>query len=120
MLANVAPDSNPQPCWTNDSEALDIDEGEPGAIEPLPQPDEPELTANDNLLSIQQSWMQFLYQLLKVGGPAVAVLLAFRLIVVPLLAAGNSLVALVLAIAVGAFLVTYGVGAVIKELRHSD
>ncbi|HEY9663823.1 MAG TPA: hypothetical protein V6C65_35695 [Allocoleopsis sp.] len=118
----MAPDSKPQ-CTsyqTDDFEALNIDEGEPGIIDPLSELNESELTADTNFLDIQRSWMQFLYQLLKVGGPAVAVLLAFRLIVVPLLAAGNSLVALVLAIAVSAFLVTYGITVLIKELRRSN
>jgi len=61
---------------------------------------------------------QFLSLLLITGGWTVAVLLAFRFVLVPLLTAGNTPVALTLAIAVSIFLVVCAAGALVRELKR--
>ncbi|MBD2498421.1 hypothetical protein [Nostoc sp. FACHB-280] len=102
-------------------EVLDIDESEPGALQPYspyPQAGKPEVSTHDVSLSEWASWRQFLSLLLRTGGWTVAVLLAFRFVLVPLLTAGNTPVALTLAIAVGIFLVLCAVGAVVRELKR--
>lgn len=103
------------------SEVLDIDESEPGALQPYssyPQTNKPEISADDVSLSEWASWRQFLSLLLRTGGWTVAVLLAFRFVLVPLLTVGNTPVALTLAIAVGIFLVLCAVGALVRELKR--
>ena len=102
-------------------ELLDIDESEPGELQPYsryPQADKPEILVNDALLSEWESWRQFLSLLLKTGGWTVAVLLAFRLVVMSLVAAGNNPVALTLAIAVSVFLILCAVGALVREFKR--
>jgi hypothetical protein len=101
-------------------ETLDIDESEPGELQaysPYPQADKPEILV-DISSSDWASWQQFLSLLLRTGGWTVAVLLAFRFVLMPLLAAGNTPVALTLAIAVGIFLVLCAVGALVKEIKR--
>lgn len=99
-------------------EVLDIGESEPGALQPYPQADKPEVLVDDAPPSELVSWRQFLSLLLKTGGWTVAVLLAFRFVLVPLLTAGNTPVALTLAIAVSIFLVLCAVGALVRELKR--
>jgi hypothetical protein len=99
----------------------DINESDPGALQPYspyPQADKPEVLVDDAPLSESASWRQFLSILLKTGGWTVAVLLAFRFVLVPLLTAGNTPVALTLAIAVSIFLVLCAVGALVRELKR--
>jgi hypothetical protein len=99
----------------------DINESDPGVLQPYspyPQTDKPEISADDVSLSEWASWRQFLSLLLRTGGWTVAVLLAFRFVLVPLLTAGNTPVALTLAIAVSIFLVLCAVGALVRELKR--
>lgn len=101
-------------------EVLDIDESERGELQPYPphpQASKPEILV-DFSLEEGASWRQFLSLLLLTGGWTVAVLLAFRFVLVPLLAAGNTPVALTLAIAVSIFLVLCAVGALVRELKR--
>ncbi len=63
--------------------------------------------------------LPLLYRLLQVGGWTVSVLITFRLVMIPLLAAGSSPVTLTLAIGISTFLVLCGICAVIKELESS-
>lgn len=60
---------------------------------------------------------QFLIGLVTIGGPAAALLISFRFVIIPLLAAGSSPVSLVLAISVGLFLILCGIVAIIRVLR---
>lgn len=102
-------------------EMLEIGESEPGELQPYspyPQADKPEVLVDDAPLSELVSWRQFLSLLLKTGGWTVAALLAFRFVLVPLLTAGNTPVALTLAIAVSIFLVLCAVGALVRELKR--
>jgi hypothetical protein len=102
-------------------EVLDIDESEPGALQPYspyPQSNKPEVSADDVSLSEWASWRQFLSLLLRTGGWTVAVLLAFRFVLVPLLTAGNTPVALTLAIAVSIFLVLCAISALVREIKR--
>lgn len=98
-----------------------ICESEPRQIELCHEPKSfPYKDADQSLRSNEPpsewtSLFQFSLQLLRIGGPPVAMLLAFQMIVRPLLVAGNSPVALVLAIAVGVFLILYGIVPLIKE-----
>lgn len=99
-------------------EVSDIGESEPGALQPYPQTGKREISADDVSLSEWASWPQFLSLLLRTGGWTVAVLLAFRFVLVPLLTAGNTPVVLTLAIAVSIFLVLCAVGALVRELKR--
>jgi hypothetical protein len=102
-------------------EVLDIGESEPGTLQPYSpysQTGKPEVSADDVSLSEWASWRQFLSLLLRTGGWTVAVLLAFRFVLVPLLTAGNTPVALTLAITVSIFLVLCAVGALVRELKR--
>ena len=65
----------------------------------------------------ERFWDQILLGLAKIGGPAVALLAVFRLVMVPLLAVGSSPVSVVLAVSVGIFLVLCGIAAVIRVLQ---
>ncbi|WDD36077.1 hypothetical protein PQG02_32270 (plasmid) [Nostoc sp. UHCC 0926] len=99
----------------------DINGSDPGAIQPYsscPQTDKPEASTDDVSLSEWASWRQFFSLLLRTGGWTVAVLLAFRFILIPLLAAGNTPVALTLAIAVSIFLVLCATSALVRELKR--
>jgi hypothetical protein len=101
-------------------ETLNIDESEPGKLQPYspyPQADKPEILV-DISSSDWASWQQFLSLMLRTGGWTVAVLLALRFVLVPLLAAGNTPVALTLAIAVSIFLVLCAIGALVRELKR--
>lgn len=101
-------------------EVLDIDASEPGALQPypqFPQPDKPEPPVNDTFFSEWASWRQFFSLLLKTGGWTAAVLLSFRFVLIPLLSAGNTPVALILAIAVSIFLVLCAISALIREIK---
>ena len=101
-------------------EMLDIDTSEPGELQPCPQnpqPDKPEIPVND-VFSEWASWRQFFSLLLKTGGWTAAVLLSFRFVIIPLLSAGNSPVALILAIAVSIFLVLCAIGALVREFKR--
>ncbi|TBR56659.1 hypothetical protein B4U84_28895 [Westiellopsis prolifica IICB1] len=102
-------------------EILDIGESEPGQLQPYspyPQADKPEVLVDDAPLSELVSWRQFLSLLLRTGGWTVAVLLAFRFVLMPLLAAGNTPVALTLAIAVSIFLVICAAAVLVRELKR--
>jgi hypothetical protein len=100
-------------------ETLDIDKSESGELQPYslyPQADKPEILV-DISSSNWASWQQFLSLMLRTGGWTVAVLLAFRFVLMPLLADGNTPVALTLAIAVSIFLILCAVGALVKEIK---
>lgn len=102
-------------------EVLDVEISEPGELKPysqLPQPDKSEPPVNDTFLSEWASWRQFFSLLLKTGGWTAAVLLSLRFVIIPLLSAGNSSVALILAIAVSIFLVLCAVGALVREFKR--
>lgn len=97
---------------------LDIGESEPGELQPYLQADKPEIFIDDTYLCERASWQQFLSLLLRTGGWTVAVLLAFRLVLIPLLTAGNTPVALTLAFAVSIFLVLCAVGALVRDFKR--
>ena len=102
-------------------EMLDADMSEPGELQPYPrypQVDKPENPVNDIFSSEWASWRQFFSLLLKTGGWTAAVLLAFRFVLIPLLSAGNTPVALTLAIAVSIFLVLCAVGALVRDFKR--
>lgn len=102
-------------------EMLDIDMSEPGELQPYPrypQADKPKNPVNDIFFSEWASWRQFFSLLLKTGGWTAAVLLAFRFVLIPLLSAGNTPVALTLAIAVSIFLVLCAVGALVRDFKR--
>ncbi|NJL80852.1 MAG: hypothetical protein HC836_41360 [Richelia sp. RM2_1_2] len=102
-------------------EILDIDASESGELQPYsqyPQADKPKISVNDTFFSEWASWRQFFSLLLKTGGWTVAVLLAFRFVLIPLLTAGNTPVALTLAIAVSIFLVLCAVGALVRDFKR--
>lgn len=102
-------------------EVLDIDASEPGELQPypqFPQPDKTEPPVNDTFFSEWASWRQFFSMLLKTGGWTAAVLLSFRFVIIPLLSAGNSPVALILAMAVSIFIVLCAVGALVREFKR--
>jgi hypothetical protein len=103
---------------TGTTKTPDINESEAGAIEPRQQTDTPEMLPDNAPLNQLVSWQQFLSLLLKTGGWTVAVLLAFRFVVVPLLTAGNTPVALTLAIAVSIFLVLCAISGLVREFRR--
>lgn len=63
--------------------------------------------------------LPLLYRLLQVGGWTVSVLITFRLVMIPLLVAGNNPLTLTLAIGISAFLVLCGICAVIREVERS-
>lgn len=92
----------------------------PIAVEPEYQTEECESAVDNTSQDVQVLWIQFLRQLLKVGGWTVAVLLALRLLLVPLLSAGNTPVALVLAISIGVFLALAGICSIIRELKQKN
>ncbi|WDD30171.1 hypothetical protein PQG02_00130 (plasmid) [Nostoc sp. UHCC 0926] len=97
-------------------EVLDLGERESGELQPYSH--DPKILVDDVSLSEWASWQQFLSLLLKTGGWTVAVLLAFRFVLMPLLAAGNTPVSLTLAIAVSIFLVLCAVGALVREFKR--
>lgn len=102
-------------------EVLDVEISEPGELKPYsryPQTDKPEILVDDTFFSEWASWRQFFSLLLKTGGWTDAVLLSLRFVIIPLLSAGNSLVALILAVAVSIFLVLCAVGALVKEFKR--
>ncbi|OUL27900.1 hypothetical protein BV378_09100 [Nostoc sp. RF31YmG] len=80
-------------------EVLDFGKSEPGELQPYSLADKPEISADNTLLPEWASWQQFLSLVLRTRGSRVAVLLALRFVLVPLLTAGNISVALTLAIA---------------------
>jgi hypothetical protein len=92
----------------------------PIAVEPEYQQEEFESALDNTSQDVQVLWIQFLHQLLMVGGWTVAVLLALRLLLVPLLSAGNTPVALVLAISIGVFLALAGICPIIRELHQKN
>ncbi|MEM1392123.1 MAG: hypothetical protein AAGG00_02310 [Cyanobacteria bacterium P01_H01_bin.150] len=101
-------------------EMLDIDTSEPGELQPYsryPQTDKPEILVDDTFFSEWASWRQFFSLLLKTGGWTAAVLLSLRFVIIPLLSAGNTLVALILAIAVSIFLVLCAISALVREIK---
>jgi hypothetical protein len=104
-----------------DLQKPDICESEPRQIEicyepkSFPDRDTDSRLGSNEPPSQQTSLFQFALQLLRIGGPPVAMLLAFQMIVRPLLIAGSSPVALVLAIAVSVFLILYGIVPLIRE-----
>lgn len=71
--------------------------------EPLPEPE-----PNDSEWVL---WYRFLRDILRVGGWAAAMLLAFRFVLIPLVSAANSPVTIILAIAVSGFLLMAGFSA---------
>lgn len=96
------------PSESGTPEMPDIGESDSGELQ-LHPPDKVEIEL--------VSWQQFSL-LLRTGGWTVAVLLTFRFVLVPLLAAGNTPVALTLAIGVSIFLVLCAIGALVKELKR--
>jgi hypothetical protein len=108
--------------FENDTpEMLDIDMSEPGELQPYPrypQADKPEIPVKDTFFSEWASWRQFFSLLLKTGGWTAAVLLSFRFVIIPLLSAGNSPVALILAMAVSIFIVLCAIGALVREFKR--
>lgn len=101
-------------------EVLDVEISEPGELQPypqFPQSNKSEPSVNDTFFSEWASRRQFSL-LLKTGGWTVAVLLSFRFVLIPLLSAGNTPVALILAIAVSIFLVLCAVGALVREFKR--
>ncbi|BAY95940.1 MULTISPECIES: hypothetical protein [unclassified Tolypothrix] len=99
-------------------EMSDINQSKSGEVQHYPYTHNSENRVDNNPLNEFVSWQQFFSLLLKTGGWTVAVLLAFRLVVIPLLTAGNTPVACILAIAVSVFLVLRAVGALIRELKR--
>ncbi|MBN3871589.1 MAG: hypothetical protein HWQ23_15310 [Nostoc sp. JL33] len=95
-----------------------INESEAGAIEPRQQTDTPEMLPDNTPFNQLLSWQQFLSLLLKTGGWTVAVLLAFRFVVAPLLTAGNTPVTLILAISVSIFLILCAISGLVREFRR--
>jgi hypothetical protein len=105
-------------CDLDDFELLEVNESISGKIETLSQEDELGQKESNVSPYQQTTWLHFSYLLLRIGGWTVAVLLAFRLVIIPLLTAGNSPVALILASAVSAFLVLCAIAVVIRQLHR--
>lgn len=103
---------------TNPPQMPDINENDPEAMQPYHRTSKPGMLTNDSSVNELILWGQFFSLLLKTGGWTVAVLLAFRFVLVPLLTVGNSPVALILASAVSIFLVLCAIGALVKELKR--
>ena len=105
-------------CESQSPEMPDISTSDGGELQPLPRTNQRNRPIDDTTLSEWASWRQFLTLLLRTGGWTVAVLLALRLILMPLLTAGNTPVAVILAAAVGFFLIICGIGALVRELKR--
>jgi hypothetical protein len=114
---------------TSTSKTPDINENEAGAIEPrrsgsseifIPrretqETDTPEMLS-DSPLNQLVSLQPVLTLLLKTGGWTVAVLVAFRWVVIPLVTVNNP-VSLTLAISVSIFLILSGITFLVRECK---
>lgn len=72
----------------------------------------------DQTVEESRAFLKILQQLLHTGGWTVAVLIGFRIAIVPLIAVGNSTVILVLTVAISVFLVLRAVAQIIRELQQ--
>lgn len=111
---------------TATSETPDINENEPGAIEiraseifiprrETQEIDTPEILPEPTLNQLV-SLQPVVTLLLKTGGWTVAVLLAFRWVVIPLVTVNNP-VSLTLAISLGIFLILSGITFLVRECK---